>query len=111
MLSLTRRRAITTFGSPMNRNRKSRSWTSRCSSGRRPARSPFPRRNERASLVLLTLFLLPGLVHGAGPLTIVSAAISQIEDGAAAPSSATFAAGEMLFLSFQVDGYQVSPAQ
>src|SRR5689334_24886559 len=42
------------------------------------------------------------------PLTIVNAAIRQIEDGAPLPPGFTYAPGEILFFSFQVAGYKAA---
>ncbi len=42
-------------------------------------------------------------------LTIIRAAIQDIEDGPAVPAGLVHVPGETLFFSFQVDGYRVSP--
>lgn len=66
----------------------------------------------RASFGWLAICLVLGLPPGAGAappggsLTIVNAAIRQMEDGAPLPPGFTYAPGEMLFFSFQVGGYQ-----
>src|SRR5947199_2150447 len=44
--------------------------------------------------------------QGADPLTIVNAAIRQMEDGAPLPPGFTYSPGEILFFSFQVTGYK-----
>lgn len=60
-------------------------------------------------LALCTLFAL--LLQAAPPLAIVNAVIHQIEDGTAATAPQSFTTGEVVFFSFQVNGYSVSPAQ
>jgi hypothetical protein len=60
----------------------------------------------KAGLVWLTL--VGALAHGAEPLTIVNAAIRQMEDGAPLPPGFTCSPGEILFFSFQVTGYQAA---
>src|SRR2546427_5020875 len=46
--------------------------------------------------------------QGAEPLTIVNAALRQMEDGAPLPAGFTYAPGEILFFSFQVAGYKAA---
>lgn len=54
--------------------------------------------------------LFIGLLGGAvGRLAIVNAVVQQTEDGSAAPANPVFVPGETLFLSFQIEGYHVSP--
>jgi hypothetical protein len=54
------------------------------------------------------LAMAAGAAPAAEPLTIVNAAIRQMEDGAPLPSTFTYAPGELLFFSFQVTGYQAA---
>lgn len=58
-------------------------------------------------LALVLALALPACA--AGPLAVVSAAIEQNEGGAPLPASFEHIPGEVLFFSFQVQGYQVSP--
>ncbi len=55
--------------------------------------------------------LLAASIVLANPLKIVDAHIHQIEDGPPAPADANFVAGETVYVSFQVEGYRVSPDQ
>lgn len=57
------------------------------------------------------LFCLALAAQGAVPLAIVNTAIEQTEGGAALPAAFEHVPGEILFFSFQVQGYQASPDQ
>ncbi len=64
--------------------------------------------------VLLGLIASGGLVSappGQAPkqLSIVKAALRQYEDGPALPAGFSFVTGESVFVSFQIQGYKVSP--
>ena len=63
----------------------------------------------RLSSVPAALFLLSATGLFANPLKIVDAHIQQIEDGPPVPAGATFVPGETVYVSFQVEGYRVSP--
>jgi len=60
---------------------------------------------------MLTLVLAAALafVSAPPPLAIVKAALHQYEDGPALASEFIFGPGDTVFLSFQVQGYKVSP--
>jgi len=63
--------------------------------------------------ILLTA-LLPAVVQTPAPvkpLAIINATLQQFEDGPPIPSGHAFIAGEMVFFSMQVRGYQVAPDQ
>src|SRR5215471_7556100 len=72
-----------------------------------PAR-PLAYGSGRIACGLLWLALAQTGAHAAEPLTIVNAAIRQLEDGAPLPPGFTYAPGEILFFSFQVTGYQAA---
>jgi hypothetical protein len=64
----------------------------------------------RRALVVLVWALLSGAgAQSAGTLRIVMPGIQQSDGGAPVPPGFTHIAGEILFFSFQVDGYRVSP--
>ena len=56
---------------------------------------------------LLTLALLA--LQAAGPLKVVNAIAHQMEDGSPATVPKSFTTGEVVFFSFQLDNYSVSP--
>src|SRR5215471_13085504 len=72
-----------------------------------PAR-PLAYGSGRIACGLLWLALAGTGAHAAEPLTIVNAAIRQMEDGAPLPPGFTYAPGEILFFSFQVAGYEAA---
>jgi hypothetical protein len=62
-------------------------------------------------LPVLLLFSAALGANAAGNLAIVNAAFQQGEGGSPVPSDFTHVPGEILYVSFQVDHYRVSPAQ
>lgn len=65
----------------------------------------------RRSSFPVALFLLGSASLLANPLKIVDAHIHQIEDGPPVLAGATFVPGETVYVSFQLEGYRVSPDQ
>src|SRR3954471_9384505 len=63
---------------------------------------------RRIACGLVWLALAGVYAQGAEPLTIVNAAIRQMEDGAPLPPGFTCSPGEILFFSFQVTGYRAA---
>src|SRR5437773_10332557 len=57
---------------------------------------------------LVCLIAGAGCAPAADPLSIVNAAIRQMEDGAPLPSGFVYTPGEILFFSFQVTGYKAA---
>jgi len=63
---------------------------------------------RRIACGLVWLALAGVYAQAAEPLTIVNAAIRQMEDGAPLPPGFTYSPGEILFYSFQVAGYKAA---
>src|SRR5262245_41136748 len=63
----------------------------------------------RVSAILIWPLLSGFVAQSADTLTIVKAGIQQSEGGALVPPGFTHVPGEILFFSFQIDGYRVSP--
>jgi hypothetical protein len=56
------------------------------------------------------LLLVAATLHAANtPLSVFKPSISDMEDAPAVPPTFTFVPGQFVFLSFQIDGYKVSP--
>jgi hypothetical protein len=64
----------------------------------------------RSRRLLLLLLLAGGLSRAAGPLAIISPTIAQSDGGSPLPAGFTHVPGEVLFFSFQVEGYKASSA-
>lgn len=71
------------------------------------------RRNHRfpTSGIAIVLALTPASCLVANPLKIVNAQVQEMEDGPPLAPGTSFVPGETVHLSFQVDGYRVSPEQ